>query len=62
MKKNQKMYQKFTTSKQEEKTKHDKYHGKKSMKTRFELNEIKKKTENVQGVHNNKTRRKNKTQ
>ena len=36
------MYQEFKTTKQEEKTKHDKYHGKKSMKTRFELNEIRK--------------------
>ena len=59
IKQTQKMYQEFTTTKQEEKTKHDKYHGKKSMKTRFELNEIK--PENVLGVHNIKTRRKNKT-
>ena len=41
IKQTQKMYQELTTTKQEEKTKHDKYHGKKSMKTRFKLNEIK---------------------
>ena len=49
------MYKEFTTTKQEEKTKHNKYHGKKSIKTRIELNEIKPKKK--LGDHNNKTKK-----